>query len=139
MKLPAKLVAVHWTDAFDSDNGWINVKTYKPRPCHVVSVGFLWEDCLEGHVSITGSWFPEDESPDEADDVGMVSHIPNGMVNKIIYLPQPDFSSVSDSASGQTHPHQPLPTTPLSPALDYPPYAETTQRAPSRHQARRAR
>lgn len=136
MKLPAKLVAVHWTDAFDSDNGWINVKTYKPKPCHVVSVGFLWEDCLEGHVSITGSWFPEDESPTEADDVGMVSHIPAGMVNKIIYLPEPDFSSVSDSASGQAHPSGRHPTMPPSLALDYPPYAETVQRATSPRRAR---
>lgn len=133
MKLPAKLVAVHWTDAFDSENGWINVKTYKPKPCHVVSVGFLWEDCLEGHVSITGSWFPEDETPSEADDVGMVSHIPAGMVNKIIYLPEPDFSSVSDSASGQTHPSGRHPTTLPSPALDYPPYGATTPRATSLH------
>jgi len=136
MKLPAKLVAVHWTDAFDSDNGWITVKTYKPKPCHVVSVGFLWEDCLEGHVSITGSWFPEEESPHEADDVGMVSHIPLKMVNKIIVLPDPDFSSVSDSASEQAHPSVPRPTTLPSPALHYPPYGATTQRATSPRQAR---
>jgi len=138
MKLPAKLVAVVWTDAFDSENGWINVKTYKPKTCHVVSVGFLWEDCLPGHVSITGSWFPEEDS-DEADDVGMVSHIPSGMVHKIIYLDQPDFFSLLGLASPQKSQQPQHQTTPLSPALDYPPYPEKVQHATSRRLGRRAR
>lgn len=139
MRLPAKLVAVHWTDAFDSENGWIDAKTYKPKPTHVISVGFLWEDCLEGHISLTGSWFPEDGDKETADEVGMVSHIPTGMVNKIIYLPSPDFSDVSDSAYGQKPHYQQHQTMPLSPALDYPPYEAPTQRATSPRRVRRAR
>lgn len=135
MKPPHRIVAVHWTDAFDSTNGWIDIKEYKPKAEHVISVGYLWEDCLAGHVSLTCSICPEDEA--EMSTVGMVTHIPEGMVNKIIFLPDPDFSSVSDSASGQTRPSAPHPTTPPSPALDYPPYAATTQRATSRRLAHR--
>ena len=135
MKLPVQLVAVHWTDAFDSENGWIQTKEYSPKPQHVISVGFLWENCLAGHISLTCSICP-DEDKTESDTVGMVTHIPSGMVNKIIVLPDPDFSSVAGSASGQTHLSAPHPTTPPSPALDYPPYEATTPNATNPHRAR---
>ena len=61
MKIPPKLVCVHWTDAFDSSNGWITIKEYSPKATHVISVGYLLEDNLTGHISITGSWFPSEE------------------------------------------------------------------------------
>ena len=86
---PWELVAVWWTDAYDSENGWINVATYKPEPRTVVSVGYVWPDCLDGHLSITASFFP-DELP-HIKDVGMVTHIPNGMLKRIIPLVQPTF------------------------------------------------
>jgi hypothetical protein len=129
MKLPARLVAIIWTDAFDSDNGWITVRDYKPKPQRVVTVGYLWEDALEDHISVTSSWcFEDDDGRTEADEVGMVTHIPSGMVNQLVYLPDPAFS-VSGSASEQTRRYQQHPTTPLSPALDYPPYEATTPHA----------
>lgn len=86
---PWSLVAVHWIDAFDSSNGWIDMKDYKPKTCHVVSVGWLWPDILEGYVSITGSYMP-DELP-EMDTIGMVTHIPLGMVQKVVMLGTPEF------------------------------------------------
>ena len=92
MSCPWSLVAVHWTDAFDSENGWIDVEDYKPSPTTVVSVGFQWPDCLEGYVSITGSYMP-DEPPD-LHTVGMVVHIPNGMVNKVVLLGEPNWSEI---------------------------------------------
>jgi hypothetical protein len=55
----------------------------------VVSVGWLWPDILEGYVSITGSYMP-DELP-EMDTIGMVTHIPLGMVNKVVVLGTPSF------------------------------------------------
>lgn len=129
MKLPAKLVAIIWTDAFDSDNGWITVRDYKPKPQRVVTVGYLWEDILEGHISVTSSWcFEDDDGRTEADEIGMVTHIPSGMVNQLIHLPEPEFS-FSDLASEQEHRYRQHPTTPLSPALDYPPYEATTPNA----------
>lgn len=137
MKLPARLVAVHWTDAFDSDNGWIDVKEYKPKPCCVVSVGFLWEDCLDGHISLTASWFPEDEDEHRASTVGMVTHIPKGMVNQIVDVFLPSFApGLASQPTAQSQPNQ---TTPLSPALDYPPYAASTPRAASPLRGRRPR
>jgi len=92
MSCPWSLVAVHWTDAFDSENGWVDVEGYRPSPTTVVSVGFLWPNCLDGYVSITGSYMP-DEPPD-LHTVGMVAHIPNGMVNKIVMLGEPNWSEI---------------------------------------------
>jgi len=91
-RCPWSLVAVYWTDAFDSSNGWIDMKDYKAKPCHVVSVGFLWPDILEGYISITGSYMP-DELPD-METVGMVTHIPVGMVNKVVVLTQPEWVGI---------------------------------------------
>ena len=90
---PWALVAVHWIDAFDSPNGWINLKDYQPKTQHVVSVGWLWPDLLPGYISVTCSYCPEEE-PD-AETVGMVTHIPTGMVQKVINLGTPDFNSAT--------------------------------------------
>lgn len=92
MGCPWSLVAVHWTDAFDSANGWVDIETYHPKPAHVVSVGFLYPDALAGYVSITGSYMP-DEDP-EMETVGMVTHIPEGMVNKVVVLGEPNWSQI---------------------------------------------
>jgi hypothetical protein len=82
-------VAIHWIDAFDSANGWIDIKDHKPRATEVVSVGFLWPDLLDDYVSITGSYMP-DELP-EMETVGMVTHIPCSMVKRIVMLEQPEW------------------------------------------------
>jgi hypothetical protein len=86
---PWSLVAVHWIDAFDSENGWIHTKSYKAKPQHVVSVGWLWADLLEGYLSVTCSYCPDEEP--EMDTVGMVTHIPLGMVQKVVALGNPQF------------------------------------------------
>ena len=88
---PWSLVAVHWIDAFDSTNGWINTKEYSPQTQHVVSVGWLWADLLEGYLSVTCSYCPN-EDPD-MDTVGMVTHIPVGMVQKVVMLGTPQFDA----------------------------------------------
>ena len=72
------LVSVHWTDAFDGENGWTDIKDYKPFPRTVVTVGWLWPDCLEGHVTLVTSYFPDEVV--NMKTVGMPTHIPNGMV-----------------------------------------------------------
>lgn len=82
------LVAVHWQDAYDGENGWTEVKTYEPEQCTVVTVGWLWENCLDGYMTIVGSYMP-----DEVDDpktVGMPIHIPVGMVLNVYILDQPE-------------------------------------------------
>jgi hypothetical protein len=73
-------------DAFDSSNGWIEIDEYKPQVCNVISVGFLWPDCLNGYITITGSYFP-DELPN-LKTIGMVTHIPVEMVKKVVILDQ---------------------------------------------------
>lgn len=90
MNCPWSLVAVHWIDAFDSPNGWISTKDYTPKTQHVVSVGWLWPDHLEGYVSVTCSWCPMEEP--ELDTVGMVTHIPQGMVQSVVVLGEPNWS-----------------------------------------------
>ena len=86
------LVAVHWTDAFDSENGWVDVHEYSPEPTHVVSVGFLWPDKLKGYICLTGSYMPDEAS--EPRSVGMVLHIPEGMVNKVVVLGEPNWDAL---------------------------------------------
>jgi len=81
MNCPWALVSVHWIDAFDSSNGWIELEDYKPQVCNVISVGFLYPDCLPGYITITASYFP-DEVPN-LKTVGMITHIPVNMVVKI--------------------------------------------------------
>jgi hypothetical protein len=94
------LVAVHWRDAFDGENGWTEIEKYDPKEVTVVTVGYLWADCLRGYITIVNSYCP-DEMP-EPKTVGMPVHIPVGMVIDITVLEQPfalleDFEESEDS------------------------------------------
>jgi hypothetical protein len=114
------LVAVHWQDAYDGENGWTEVKTYEPEQCTVVTVGWLWENCLDGYMTIVGSYMP-----DEVDDpktVGMPVHIPVGMVLNVYILDQPEVvipsrdqkeSPVSEKPHASSSGHQPFQGRPL--------------------------
>jgi hypothetical protein len=79
-----KLVRVHWEDAFDSENGWIDLSDYHPTTARFETVGFLLPDLLEGYVSVTSTYDP-DEAPD-FETVGMVTHILSRMVTSIVHL-----------------------------------------------------
>ena len=72
------LMSIHWRDAYDAENGWTVIKDYKPTDTTVVTVGWLWPDCLEGYVTLVTSYFP-DEVPN-LKTVGMPTHIPIGMI-----------------------------------------------------------
>lgn len=98
MQCPPRLVLVHWIDAFDSANGWIALKDYEPQTQHVFQVGFVVDDVLDGHLSLTGSWCPAD-GKDAVEDVGMITHIPIGMVQCVVELPVPEW--------GRAYPHPP--------------------------------
>lgn len=62
MNCPWDLVAVWWRDAYDGESGWTTVASYRPVDQTVVTVGFLWPNCLEGHVTLVSSYMP-DEPP----------------------------------------------------------------------------
>lgn len=79
-----KLVRVLWEDAFDSENGWVDLSTYHPKTARFETVGFLLPDLLEGYTSITSTFDP-DEAPD-FETVGMVTHILNKMVTSITFI-----------------------------------------------------
>lgn len=81
------LVAVHWRDAFDGENGWTDVEKYEPDDTTVVTVGWLWEDCLTGYLTVVNSYFPDEVTDPKT--VGMPTHIPVGMVIDIFMLEQP--------------------------------------------------
>lgn len=89
VKCPWSLVAIHWQDAFDGENGWTNIDDYHPTEATVVTVGWLWPDCLSGYVTVVNSYFPDEV--DNMETVGMPVHIPVGMVKRIVTLDQPDF------------------------------------------------
>lgn len=89
--MPWPLVVVHWKDAFDGENGWTDTSGYRPSPAMVATVGWMWEGCLDGYVTVVNSYFPDDLPA--IDTVGMPVHIPVGMVDRIVLLDQPNFSS----------------------------------------------
>ena len=100
------LVSIHWRDAFDGENGWTDTKDYKPKDATVVTVGWLWPDCLEGYVTLVTSYFP-DEVPN-LKTTGMPTHIPNGMIiaqtvlrQASVFLPE---HQEKESPNGQTPP-----------------------------------
>lgn len=86
---PWSLVSVLWEDAFDGENGWTDIAHYKPTKAMVVTVGYLWPDCLHGYITVVNSYFP-DEVP-EMQTVGMPVHIPVGMVRNLTILEQPRY------------------------------------------------
>ena len=96
------LVSVHWRDAYDAENGWTVIKDYKPTDTTVVTVGWLWPNCLEGHVTLVTSYFP-DEVPN-LKTVGMPTHIPNGMVISQTILKQPSILLPPDELTSQKPP-----------------------------------
>lgn len=84
---PWSLVAVLWEDAFDGENGWTEVHSYRPEAAMVVTVGYLWPDCLSGYLTVVNSYFPDEV--DDMQTVGMPVHIPVGMVREIKAINQP--------------------------------------------------
>lgn len=88
---PWPLVAILWRDAFDGENGWTHVDDYKPEETLVVTVGFLWPNCLDGYVTLVNSFMP-DELPSIKTTSGPV-HVPVGMVVETVVLGFPPFPS----------------------------------------------
>lgn len=91
------LVSIHWRDAFDGDNGWTEIESYKTKEATVMTVGWLWANCLPGYVTVVNSYFP-DEVPDMK-TVGMPIHIPVGMVMDIVVLEQASAKLPEENAT----------------------------------------
>jgi hypothetical protein len=88
---PWSLLSVLWEDAFDGENGWTEVKSYRPEAALVVTVGYAWPGCLPGYITLVNSYFPDEV--DDLNTVGMPVHIPLGMVKKITILDQPNYDT----------------------------------------------
>jgi hypothetical protein len=89
MKCSWALVSVLWEDAFDGENGWTEIADYKPTKAMVVTVGYLWPNCIKGYLTLVNSYFPDEV--EDMQTVGMPVHIPNGMVKQISLLEQPSY------------------------------------------------
>jgi hypothetical protein len=90
IKSPWPLIAVHWEDAFDGENGWTDVERYAPERTTVLSVGFLWPDCLTGYLTLVSSYMP-DEVPDLKTTSNPV-HIPAKMILSVWLIDNPVIS-----------------------------------------------
>jgi hypothetical protein len=68
------LVVCQWKDAHaGSDTSWTDTATYKPEEVHVLSAGWVWPKCLEGHLTLVASTVGEPLNPQT---VGDIIHIP---------------------------------------------------------------
>lgn len=117
------LVAIHWRDAFDGENGWTDIEKYEPEDTTVVTVGWLWEDCLEGYMTVVNSYFPDEAADPKT--VGMPTHIPVGMIIDMFMMDQPMVELRDDEESQK----------PVSLSDDYPPYPGKFQDVTSRPKA----
>lgn len=120
------LVAVHWTDAFDGENGWTDLEKYEPKEATVVTVGWLIPDVLKGYITLVNSYFP-----DEVEDpktVGMPIHIPLGMIIETKILEQPTVLIQNPEESQEE-----LPSEQTLPSFlpDYPPSQVKSQNVAS--------
>jgi hypothetical protein len=82
-KCPWSLVKIRWDDAFDSENGWIDLHSYKPEAARFVTVGYLIPDLLDGYLSVTATYDPDEAIEGECVTVGMVTHILARMVTSV--------------------------------------------------------
>lgn len=101
---PWALVAVLWRDAFDGDNGWTDMEKYEASETTVVTVGFLWPDCLKNYVTLVNSLMP-DEGSEPKTTSGPV-HIPVGMVLEtkvldVVSFEYLDSVGVAETSGGQ--------------------------------------
>jgi hypothetical protein len=102
------LVAIHWMDAFDGENGWTDLDKYDPKEATVVTVGWLIPDVLQGYITLVNSYFPDEV--EEPKTVGMPIHIPVGMVietkvleQPVVFIQNPEESNL-ESPDSQTLP-----------------------------------
>ena len=75
------LVSVIWQDAFDGDNGWVDIDDYEPNETLVVNVGWLVPNVLDGYVTLVSGFIL-----DMTNVTSGVCHIPVGMIRKTIVL-----------------------------------------------------
>ncbi|ANH49330.1 hypothetical protein uvFWCGRAMDCOMC429_07 [Freshwater phage uvFW-CGR-AMD-COM-C429] len=83
---PWTLLEVTWRDAYDAENGWTAVSTYKPEDQIARTVGYIWKDCQEHYITLCGTMF-DSELP-KVETVGNVTHIPIAMIQSVRILKQ---------------------------------------------------
>lgn len=68
------LVVCQWKDAHaGGDSSWTDTATYKAEEVHVLSTGWVWPKCLDGHLTLVSSTIGV---PHEPETVGDILHIP---------------------------------------------------------------
>lgn len=68
-----KTVLVHWLDAHDETDTWVDVKEIEKDPCIITSIGFVIENGKPNHLTLAQSY---------SDELlyNNIIYIPNGMV-----------------------------------------------------------
>lgn len=78
------LVVCQWKDAHaGGDSNWTDTATYKPQEVHVLSTGWVWPKCLEGHLTLVSSTIG---APYHPETVGDIVHIPWENVENVYSL-----------------------------------------------------
>lgn len=67
------IVICQWTDAHSGGEAWTSTAEYRPEEVYVLTTGWVWPKCLEGHLTIVGSCVGEPNFPES---VGSITHIP---------------------------------------------------------------
>lgn len=77
------MVVVQWRDTHSAPGTWIEPGMYEPEPVMALSVGWVWPQCLEGHLTVVGTVMPDAENPKLVSDV---THIPMENVVRMFSL-----------------------------------------------------
>jgi hypothetical protein len=77
------MVVVQWRDTHSAPGTWIEPGMYQPEPVMALSVGWVWPQCLEGHLTVVGTVMPDAENPALVSDV---THIPMENVVRMFSL-----------------------------------------------------
>jgi len=77
------MVVCQWRDTHKASDTWLAPGSYEPEATLVLTVGWVWPKCLDGHLTICGSVMP---NADEPQLVGDVTHIPMENVTQMFSL-----------------------------------------------------
>ena len=73
-----------WKDAHaGGDSSWTDTATYQPEEVYVLSTGWVWPKCLEGHLTLVSSTIGVPYLPET---VGDILHIPWECVQSVYSL-----------------------------------------------------
>ena len=88
------MVVVQWVNVEQpAETTWIYREHYEPETQTILTMGWVWPNCIDGHITIVSSVVG---LPDDPDFVGHTTHIPSESIEAVYslttHLPQDWFS-----------------------------------------------